>query len=312
MANLRRLLLGLAACAGCGDPLFDGGFSGTPLWRFSGTFEVSAGTTLVTARPRVALFFSLQNPVPARPTQTPEGFGELRGASTQAALGESFVLNVFEPPSANLLLPGTAYGFGRLVAYDDRDGDGHRGPDEPIVGYEVFSGFVYAPQPLADGQGPGLGALPAGLSRVILPLRCGQALPATPAGPCDLSRLGSVCQKDNECGANGRCLLADGIPWPGGACVIPERAPGGCVPSAAQAVYKAPAQGMTDPNGNAPTGFYLKPCQQDAECRRDREPVANLYRCDQALKACAPNGDVRLALGQGTELPGLSMCGYRP
>lgn len=288
---LRGLVLIVMLCA-CGDPLVDGTYRGEPRFRLRGDVQTHSG-----AQPeelhalRAALFWSPEGGA----GEDLAGYVEQASTSRPVQILMPFDMNVFEaPPGAER----AAYVIGRLVAYDDVDGDGRRGTGDPFVGLEVPSAILYAAAPLPAGQGPGIGAMPAGFHWLLLPQPCGRQAPGPlQPGTCGVP-LGRACKMDMECG-RGVCLQRAGIPWPDGACAVPDPPMDGCRP--ADARYYA-AGGMM----SGPRGYYIKGCARDEDCLRPEDKVGAAYRCDRGLQACVPGDRFHLAIG--LEAPVTPLC----
>ena len=108
--------------------------------------------------------------------------------------------------------------------------------------------------------------------------------------------LGQPCQRDDQCGP-GFCLLSTGLPWPNGSCAVTEPPRDGCRP---QDASYYPAEGSM-----GPSGFYLRRCARDEDCRRTQDGPAGLYRCDEGLLACVPNLPVHVTVGGTDRAPPL-------
>ncbi len=284
----------LGSFAGCGDPLVDTGYRGVSRWQIQGEVVLDEGPTMDTTHLRLAVFWG---PGDLRDDNL-DHYSEQVSTSQAAQVPAPFVLNLFEaPPTANA--NGAAYVIGRVLAYLDLNQDGRRGLAEPIAGLDVPTALLYASAPLPIGQTPTSVALSAGFHRVLLPQLCNRPLPGpTTAGDCGV-RLGRACQNDLDCHP-GQCLQRDGIPWPGGACVVAEPPQGGCRP--AQASYH-PAQSTL----GGPSGYYLKRCQADPDCARPTDRIAGTYVCDAGIGACVPGESTHVVVG--ADAPVNPFCG---
>lgn len=285
---------------GCGDPLVDPQYRGTPLASVILKADWSGSGAPDSADLRAALFFSPQ----AADVVDLERLTEHRASSVAiAALPSAVTMNLFAWPDAALLVHDAAgaalgYGVGRVLVYRDLSGDGRRQPGEPFVGHEPPMALLYAPAALPAGAAPTSGALPAGLSSVYLPQRCGRGVPL-PSQPGDCGvPLGAKCVTDGDCGFGGACLKETKMPWRGGYCTVPEPPPRGCRPGAA-AYLPVPRYGLI-PAGVA--GYYLRPCQQDSDCVRAGDLELHNYTCDVGLRGCMPVVARAVPIGSALEI----------
>ncbi len=293
-------LLGLSglAATGCGDPLLGVEFRGPALASFA--TDLAAGGALPSRDPslRLAIFFSPQGPMTTSVDQMVEHLASARAVT----LPSTPVVNVFEPPSDELLVPAgmgkAAFGLGRLLVYEDRNGNRRRDVGEPVLGIDPPSAILYMPQPIAAGQSLTTADLPAGFRQVVLPQLCGRKPPpATSPDACGV-RLGEGCRTDTDCGAAGYCLRETKFPWPAGYCVVTDPPGGGCRPEKA-AYYPAPRYAPIPPGL---IGFYLRPCSSDSDCARTTDRDQGNYVCDVGLRACFPRNLAKIPVGSRLEV----------
>lgn len=293
-----RQLVGAAVLLGaCGDPLGDWTYRGEPRWSLRGDVQTHTGAQPAELhRLRAALFWRPEG----QAAQDLTGYVEQGSTGIPVQVFMPFQMNVFEaPPGAER----AAYMIGRLAAYDDLDLDGRRGPAEPFVGLEVPTAIFYAPAELPAGRGPGVGVMPAGFHRLLLQQPCGKQAPGPlRPGTCG-APLGRACRMDVEC-APGLCLQRAGIPWPDGACAVPEPPLDGCRPADAR-YYAGVEAGMMGMMG-APRGYFIKACARDEDCLRPEDKLGAAYRCDPGLQGCVPGDRFHLAIG--LEVPVTPLC----
>lgn len=297
---LAGLLLAGLLLTGCGDPLVGETYRGEPIGALP--LEVSSAddpSNYDGVPVRVALFWS-----PGGPDSAQSTWVEQVQTSRLAQPLDRFDLMVFEQPTPDLLVAGTGYGLARALAYQDDDGDGLKGADEPIVGINGRSALIYAPQATT---GPSGNPLPAGFHIVTAPVPCApQPVPPGVADPDDCGvPLGQACRMqmpnvdgsgmegegttaDESCGA-GTCLGSG----QGGYCALAVSAGASCVPAGGRV---AVVEGQMGPNP-----YYLKACDSDGDCR-----VGEGYLCDHWRGVCLAAERLSVVLGE-TELDRLCM-----
>lgn len=293
MANV---MTKMGVCAllwcGCGDAQLSAEYRGTPLWSIDG--RVDSGGVTPAATWRMALFFS------------PAGIGsydyqnwiELRASGLRLQPSLNYQLNVFETPSAEMMArdargQSLGYAVGRVLVYDDRNGDGARGLDEPYIGMQPTHAFYYLPDTLTAMQTQTVGPVAVGFSRALLPLPCGMQPPAaTDAATCGVP-LGAQCGNDSEC-KGGTCLRETNHPWPAGTCVLPDPPPTGCRPMQAAYMGRLRFSPTTSAIGR---GFYLRACSSDADCFRPQDRDTAPYTCDPATRGCVPRPSTLVVAG---------------
>jgi hypothetical protein len=301
MATVRRHLaaLLLSLVAGCGEGLIDREYRGIPIFQIKGNLSASDGTESG-APMRIALFYS-----PDALTQKADSEGAMRlalsqliedtGTTITVQAGQSYTLNIYEPPAPQLRArspSGGDAGFaaGRIMAYLDENRDGRRQPEEPFLGTEPSAAYIHVPSPLPSEQSPTQRSLPAGFFQLLLPQLCTFAVPApNHDGSCDVE-LGRQCVDDFECtqiNKAANCLKETNFPWPGGYCVmtLPENPNEvSCRPRQAS-LYLSPASGA---RLRAARGYYMHSCTTDADCAEEG-PRYGLYVCDTGLQMCRPS-----------------------
>ena len=283
-----------ALLLGCGDPLVSEAYRGEPVEALPLEVSSSDDPSSYDGVPvKVALFWS-----PGGPDSDAATWLEQPQTSRAAQPLDRFDLMVFERPTAALLVGGAGYGLARALAYEDADGDGLKGADEPVVGINGRSALIYAP---ADTTGPSGNPLPAGFHVVAAPVPC--APQPEPLGPRDADNcgvpLGEACRMEGagmgpgeeptvDCGP-GTCLGAG----QGGYCALSLEAARGCVPADGRITV------VEGPMGPTPT--FLKACDADADCR-----VGQGYRCDHWRGVCLKGERLTVVLGE-TELERLCL-----
>lgn len=268
---------------GCGDPLIDEQYAGTPRFRVRGSVTgASESVDVDNPELTISLFWVTGGAAPGERNV----LTEQPGTALRAEFYRSFELLLFDEPGDSILLrtpSGARYGVARLGAYRDENGNGHRDETEALLGTSNGRLLLRAPQDLTARESPTGARLPAGWYVTSAPLECpGLSLPARPVadGECGVP-LGVGCRGDEECGG-GVCVRDFLGPWPGGTCAIPEPPPDGC--------RQRGSALMTDPQDPA-KGYWLKSCEVSSDCGR-----AAPYQCDQALKACRPSADMPVEL----------------
>jgi hypothetical protein len=286
---------------GCGDPLVDEAYAGTPRFRVQGSVTGTSGSVDVDhPELSVALFWVAGG-------ETPGAQNVLReqpGTALRAEFYRSFELKLFDEPDAQSLLTaptGARYGVARLGAYRDENGNGRRDETEPLLGMSNGRLLLRAPRELSAKESPTGARLAAGWYVASAPLECPAFLspPTPPGGPgstpvptgeCGVP-LGVTCRGDAECGA-GVCVREFLGPWPGGACAIMEPPPNGC--------RQRGSVLLTAPQ-DATRGYWLKSCETTADCGR-----AAPFQCDQQLRVCRPSADFPVELSD--KAPPRSFC----
>jgi len=259
-----------AATPSC-DAIVDGGFRGRPIYSFEGQivqFEAvgDAGLELRTT----LLWLTELEPDPATRGPRLASAVEQRSAAVEVRFPAQFRVELFAPPDARMLLPGTGIGVALVVVYEDRDGDDRLtlGASPPeLVGGAPYEVLVYARDAASAAAAPLGESIAPGFQLVRTPLLCAGAdalaLCTTP--------LGAPCASAADCGAQGACLTqTDGVVWPGGACAISADGPS-CALSADPGLL-ASADGAL---------WLIAGCEDEASCRDG-------YRCDVARGGCVP------------------------
>lgn len=287
--GLRGLALVLAGTAlACGDALVDERYSGPPVFTVPGS--VAGNSEYVGAEHpevSVAIFWSLRGML-AGDTDV---LVEQPGTAVRAEYYRNFELRIFDEPGSEHLFTrpsGAKVGVAWLGAYQDANGNGRRDDTEPLIGGSPGRVLVRNPEPLSAADSPTGAPLAAGWHFVSTPLDCKPAggppppdAPPEANGDCGVP-LGISCRVDAECGANGVCIHELVGPWPGGACVIPEPPPSGCR-QRGSVLLRTPDE--------ASKAFWLKSCQVNADCGRERP-----YQCDQQLRACRPTANISVEM----------------
>ena len=290
-------LVALWTMLGCGDPLLDKQFRGVPLASFSGDTQIGGTVPSDPAPLRLALFFSATN----GSTDAVENLLELTASTMEITAPSLYQMHVFAPPSESMLQrtpSGTRYAIGRMLIYRDRNEDGRRQPDEPLVGIDPPRAIVYAESAIPAGEMPSGGAFASGFSPVLLPQICQAMRPQPRAAVACEVLLGDRCASDADCNPktqpmtqwNGSCLRETKMPWPAGYCVVevkkehitmPERL---CQPGPS-VYYSVPRYALKKPET---MGYFLRACQRDADCNRVGDRDDGVYACDPGLRACRP------------------------
>ncbi len=277
--------LSAALCCSCGDALVDNAYRGTILFNFTGnvmgaTDAVDSGEPI-----RIAVFWSSKG----LRTMGTENLVEQPAAAQQAIIPFSFTLNLFDtPPAAQIYKPqeGGAFAIGQLFGYPDRNHNGQRDLDEPIVAASSSRALLYAPEALALEKSPTGLPVPAGYHLIFASIPCGprpqMPPPAPTSGGCPAS-LGQPCSTDAQC-APGVCIRDFLAPWPLGGCGLSDPPPADCgSPQVARVAQPGPAPTPT---------YWVKSCTTDADCGR-----AFPYQCDLALGACLPTRSLLMQVG---------------
>lgn len=299
------------AASSC-DPIIDGGYRGAPVFSFEGQivqFEAvgDAGPELRTT----LLWLTDLSPDPVSGGPRLASGVEQRSAAVEVRFPAQFRVDLFVPPDAHMLVPGTGIGVALIIVYEDRDGDDRLtlGSSPPeLVGGAPYEVLVFAKDAASARDAPFLDAIARGFQLVRLPLFCGDegelvewAIPDDPSSsdapprssgqpPCSVE-LGAPCTFDAEC-AEGQCLVRQyGETFRGGYCVL-------AIEDAAAAACE-PAQGVSIAWDFHPDGretHWFRRCVSDRECRR-----GDGYTCDPWWGACVPVSPVALELGPGYE-----------
>ena len=282
----RAGLAGALVCGvlGCGDPLIDETYAGTPRFRVRGSVTgASEGVDVDNPDLSVALFWVTGGAAPGERNV----LTEQPGTALRAEFYRSFELLLFDEPADSSLLrtpSGASYGVARLGAYRDENVNGRRDGTEALLGMSNGRLLLRAPQDLPARESPTGARLTAGWYVTAAPLECPGPAPGNPGpvadGECGVP-LGAGCRNDSECGA-GVCVRDFLGPWPGGACAIPEPPPNGC--------RQRGSTLLVDPQDPA-KGYWLKSCEVSADCGR-----ALPFQCDQQLRACRPTADMPVEL----------------
>lgn len=281
---------GLVAIPACGDPVVPTAYRGEPI----AVFETQAR---VAQPPDRALLGGAERDfsIVIGWGQVGADFGdpgalvEQASSTTPASVAAPFMLNVFDAPEAH---DERGIALGRVLAYADRDGDGRRGDDEPIIGASEGQGLLWVGEPVDAAESPTGGALSPGVHLVTLPIPtlCGLA-PRPQADPTCTAPLGSPCTVDGDC-APGICLTTQVMWWPGGACGVASSTEDCVAPT-----------GAFLPAAERVPGYRIAPCTTDADCGRDDAP----YLCDRGVRGCVP--DVGLWVRIGRAPTGSVFCG---
>lgn len=277
--------LGAVLAAGCGDALVDAAYRGNVLFSFTGNVMGSTDAVESGEAIRIAVFWSSQGPR-AMGTQD---LVEQPSAAQQARLPFSFTLNLFDtPPAAQLFTPagGSPYALGQLFGYPDRNHNGQRDSEEPIVAASSSRALLYASETMSQDKSPTGQAIPGGFHLIFASIPCGpkpqQPPPAPTNSGCPAS-LGQPCTSDEQC-APGVCIRDFLAPWPLGGCVLADPPPADCGPPRVMRVAQ--------PGPMATQVYWIKSCMSDADCGR---PFP--YQCDLALGACLPTRSLLMELG---------------
>jgi hypothetical protein len=285
----RAWLAGALVCGalGCGDPLVDETYEGTPRFRLRGSVTgASESVDVDNPELRVALFWVTGGAAPGERNV----LTEQPGTALRAEFYRSFELLLFDEPGDSSLLrtpSGARYGVARLGAYRDENDNGRRDETEALLGASAARLLLRAPQDLSAAESPTGARLPEGWHVTSAPLECPASLGPPPANPemvadgeCGVP-LGTSCRTDAECGG-GVCLRDFIGPWPGGSCAIQEPPPDGC--------RQRGSTLLRDPQDTA-RAYWLKSCEVSTDCER-----AAPYQCDQASRACRPSADMPVEL----------------
>ncbi len=192
--------------------------------------------------------------------------------------------NLFSLPDDDLLAKspgGAAYGFARIIPYDDLNQNGKLDGNERLIGDTVHA-IIYAPERLSAKQSPVGLALSKGFHvSTGLPIPCDA--PQRGQDDCDVN-LGAACFGSSVCGDDGECMHPD-LGWANGYCVLPATV-GGCSPQGA-ALYLD--------NGPNKARFWIAGCTKNADCRTDEG-----YFCDQLIGGCVPDEALPVVVGRAS------------
>ncbi len=300
-----------AATASC-DPIVDGGYRGTSLFSFEG--QIVQFEAVGDAGPELRTTLLWLTDLSADPISGGPRFAsgvEQRSAAVEVRFPAQFRVELFAPPDARMLVPGTGIGVALIIVYEDRDGDERLtlGTSPPeLIGGAPYEVLVFVRDAASARAAPFLDPVAPGFQLVRLPLLCGDegelvawATPDDPsssdapprssgAPPCAIA-LGAPCAVDGEC-AEGQCLVRQyGETFRGGYCVLAIED--------AEAATCEPAHGVGIAWDFHPDGrdtHWFRRCASDRECRQGEG-----YACDPWWGACVPVSPVALELGPGYE-----------
>lgn len=249
----------LAVCTACGEPLAPDVYRGDPITTLP--LMISDDGTPTDGPVRVAVFW-----LPAlTQARTLDAWVEDVSTGKTVIRPQRARLALFDTPATLIeFAPGHRAGFGSVFAYQDRNGDGRRQPDEPVIGQLDERIIVYAPTDLAAEASPTGRRLSRGFHTLPRRLPCHLATAAAP--PCTLP-LGAGCAADAECGG-GVCLDEAGF------CVLDATGEQACRPTDAVLVIDLPAP------DRQPGRYFMPACVDDADC--------GAARCDRASGRCEP------------------------
>lgn len=307
--SVRTALALLLATASCGDALIDREYRGVPIWQIVGSVSSTDSGPSGAPPNRLAMFYS-----PDALTQQAESEETVRlalgqliedtGTTVTLQPGIGYVLSLYEPPAPELRARSLSGGdagiaVGRILAYSDENRDGRHQSEEPFIGIEPSSAYLYVPAPLSAAQSPTRNPLAAGFFQVNLPQLCTTTvLPATDPETCGVD-IGHQCVNDSDC-TGGTCLKETNYPWPGGYCTVTMSMD----PKSTACRPRQAAPTLLPVFGARPDmtrGYYLKSCTADEDCEPDGDRHG-LYVCDAGLRACRPNATTMVRLQQPDEL----------
>lgn len=195
------LLVALAlGIIGCGDHLVARDFEGEPVYTHP-HFGVALGfLPPEIENPRHAIFWIVEG-VAGSGDDAVEQLG-----TSRPARDETRVLHLFASPGPDLMATtadGVTYGIAFVRLYDDRDGDGQRGPDEDVFG-NSGNGLLYFPEAVTAETSPIGRPFAAGYHPIDFPLPCavyGLDMPECEASP----DIGSGCRCRASARAGSAC-----------------------------------------------------------------------------------------------------------
>lgn len=279
----------------CGEPLTQPSYRGEPLFRFTG--QVAAqGVFSQAQRIRLSIFWL---PSGGKTVQTE--WVEQASASVDISFPSEFEVKVFQRPDPNVFFVDQA--LGRLMLYDDLNGNNRRDADEPFVGSAPNQGIVYTDRPLdyLDNQ-TGV-SLPGGFTLIHYPLRCRSRLDRSRDVRC-LVPIGSPCETSDDCCPDGvdctrlgaACLrdLVGQYPFPGGYCTargVERACPGEWEDETAGVASRPVRFSLLQRDAEV----VLKACRSNDECRSG-------YVCEPAYQVCLPERPVLLRMRQDYEI----------
>lgn len=262
------LLTAALLTAGCGEPLRSADYPGEPLAVFVGALTAFGPQPAPPSETlRVAIIWSVGDEV----------FIDQPGPDRRVVPGAEVRIVLHAPPPAAAREAG--YAMGRIIAYDDVDDDGQRGPDEPIYGGPIAPTLFWSPSGLGPDDAPLTLPIAAGYVLVHGWLPCDGPYAVADDPACDPAPLGAKCDGDRACGPGGRCVTDAGpIREAGGACVLADTPGGTCPPAGARRV----------PFNDAEAGLvwvWGLACTERADCPHQRPCGAGTGTCLSPLGA---------------------------
>jgi len=286
----------------CGDSVTNLAYRGAPLFQFEGQVEVQGAFSGGEHDIRMSIFW-----LPDAGWTTEEQWAEQPSTSIRVEFPSTFSIKIYHPPRESDYFQRGVGGqitqaIGRLVLYDDLNGDGRRDAGEPVVGEAPNQGIMYASKDLeAEASFTGV-AVKRGFSLIHYPIRCFSRLSPRQDVAC-LSPLGDPCLTNADCcGPDEDCDTYGGVclfensgtqPFPRGYCAAPLQSVG-CESVANGSVVPSKTIGRPVEIRivNRVGRLILKACDSTLSCRDD-------YFCDPAHRVCLPDLPVALVLDPG-------------
>jgi hypothetical protein len=298
-SKLLHAVLFTALLSACGDPITDPTYRGTPLFEFEGQVEVQGIFPPGQHDIRLAIFW-----LPEAGKTPPSMWREQPSTSIRVRFPSTFAIKIFQPPRPeDFLVFRQEQAVGRLMLYEDLNGDGQRTRDEPFVGEAPNQGVVYARED-SDGSGSFTSvAIPKGFNLINFPIRCYSRIDRTQDVICK-APLGAPCTSWSECcGPDGDCseyggvclMENDGVQrFPRGYCAARLEHPG-CRQFSGRVPPSMTLGRPLDVRILGRTGrLILEQCTSNEDCRQD-------YYCDPAHRVCLPDVPVSIVLNPDYE-----------
>ncbi len=262
----------------CGQPVHDGAYRGEPLAVIEGILDQPAGSSeAIPDTLAVGLIWAGADPfdLEARVWQP--------GVSASLARQDDFRLVIHDKPPPAARTAG--YAIGRLLLFEDIDGDGAHDPGERLRATYDGMRVVWSAGGLNPDEHPVTLPLPPGLHVIEGHLPCTEPFVRTgDVEDCGIP-LGQPCQADRDCGepANAVCARDEGSREPRGYCLA-RLTRTGCRPPDARRVPRYYRDGRW-------RWFFYPACTADADCPA---PLV----CREGSGACGSGSEqVRLLLG---------------